>query len=99
MHTKDEEIYTVPSQETKINNIIKLYLERLSILALVDTGAAVPILNYKEYKRSKVFKEAPLQKSNIKHIRGVNGVKSEVLGRIDISVNIAMFRFRMNFWL
>ncbi|MES9881971.1 MAG: reverse transcriptase domain-containing protein, partial [Sedimenticola sp.] len=87
--TNDNDIYTIPSQNSDINNRVKLYLERLSISALVDTGASVSILNYKAYKRSKVFKKAPLQNTTIHNIKGVNGVKSSVLGKVEISVKIA----------
>ncbi|MES9884855.1 MAG: reverse transcriptase domain-containing protein [Sedimenticola sp.] len=85
----DTDIYTVPSSNFNINNRIKLYLKRLCLSALVDTGANVSLLNYEQYKRSKVFKTAPLQNTKIRNIKGVNGVKSPVLGKVDISVKIA----------
>lgn len=68
------------------SNVLPISIQGVPMKALVDTGASISCISMSQL--SKLPSLTKLQKSNISHVRGVGGEVLDVVGCIELNVNI-----------
>lgn len=68
------------------SNVLSISIQGVPMKALVDTGASISCISMSQL--SKLPSLTKLQKSNISHVRAVGGEVLDVVGCIELKVNI-----------
>lgn len=68
------------------SNVLPISIQGVPMKALVDTGASISCISMSQL--SKLPSLTNLQKSNISHVRGVGGEVLDVVGCIELKVDI-----------
>lgn len=77
---------SIGAMTTLNSNVLPISIDGVFMKALVDTGASISCISMSQL--SKLPSLPKLQKSNISHVRGVGGEILDVVGCIELNVNI-----------